>query len=156
MNALQKIGTVFIQTGKLFISLFMLGILVIFVYVIGGAFYEVTTTETKKLGQTLAEDTKSFATGIIRQYPEVRDTAIDQVENKISLVIVVNYGTSEMRARQLGDNFVRAIKNTIKAEPNPSREIGEGIYNYLVGIYTPNESQIAIGAKDRSARSITW
>ena len=34
--------------------------------------------------------------------------------------------------------------------------IGEGIYDYVVGVYYPNEKQLASGAKAKNARRITW
>ena len=103
----------------------------------------------------LTEDQKSLAINEIVGQSLVRDAAITQDGRDLSLVLVVNAAASEEYAKELGNNFVRLVK-TFGPEEVPGREIGEGIYDYLVGVYTPAEEQIALGAKVRSARSITW
>ncbi len=85
----------------------------------------------------------------------VRDAAITQEGHKFSLAIVVNYAVSEEYARELGDNFVRLTK-TLGPDDRPSKEIGQGKYDYLVGVYRSNEQEVVLGAKDRNARRITW
>ena len=54
MNTLQKIGTVFVHIGKIFIGLFILVILIIFVYVIVG---DIDTPDTPST--TVTPDTPS-------------------------------------------------------------------------------------------------
>ena len=74
---------------------------------------------------------------------------------KITLAIVVRAGTSERRAKELGDNFVRLFKALSDDDP-PRKEIGRGKYDYLVGIYDTKEKNIAMGAKLDIATSISW
>ncbi len=38
----------------------------------------------------------------------------------------------------------------------PSRSIGKGKYDYLVGLYYPNEKPLAMRAKVRFADRISW
>ena len=103
----------------------------------------------------LTASMKTTAVASIRSYPEVKDAAISQDGNAISLVIVVGSATNPQRAQELGDNFVRMVKSQSQDTP-PSKEIGTGIYDYLVGVYYPNEKQVAQGAKSRGAKRISW
>ena len=73
----------------------------------------------------------------------------------MNLVLVVGAATSEARAKQLGDNFVRMYKSLSDDDP-PGPTIGAGKYDYLIGVYTPSEKQIALGAKVSFADRITW
>ena len=103
----------------------------------------------------LTEEQKSLAINAMMGQSLVSDAAITQDGRNLSLVLVVNAAASEEYAKELGSNFVRLVK-TFGPEEAPGREIGEGIYDYLVGVYTPAEEQIALGAKVSFARSITW
>lgn len=103
----------------------------------------------------LTEMQKSTAIDTIMGYDLVRDAAISQNGRDLSLAIIVNDAASEEYAKQLGDNFVRLVK-TFGPEESPDKEIGAGIYNYLIGIYTPTEKTIAQGAKARFATRISW
>ena len=103
----------------------------------------------------LTTSMKTSAVASIQAYPEVRDAAISQDGNALSLVVVVASETSPQRARELGDNFVRIIKSQSPDTP-PGKEIGTGIYDYLIGAYYPNEKRVAQGAKSRGAKRISW
>ncbi len=92
----------------------------------------------------------------IEQYAEVRDAAISQTGYDLSLALIVGPETSEERARQLGDNFVRLVKSLAPAETPPAKEIGPGKYHYLVTVAKPGQQIIAVGAKDAAARRISW
>ena len=85
----------------------------------------------------------------------VMDAAISQDGRNLSLVLVVNAAASEEYAKEVGDNFVRLVK-TFGPEEAPSGEVGAGIYDYLIGVYTPSEKRIALGAKVSFATRITW
>ena len=103
----------------------------------------------------ISDDAKNMAISVIKDYPLVRDAAIIQDGRKLSLVIIVSYATSEEHAKELGDNFVRLVKTFSEDEP-PKKEIGEGIYDYLIGVYYPNEEEVALGAKVSFSPHITW
>jgi len=104
----------------------------------------------------LTEQEKKIAIGGITEYPEVLEAAITQRGRRLSLVLIVAYGTNKSRARNLGDNFVRMVKTFAKAELSPSKQIGKGVYDYLVGVYYPNKVQVVMGAKVSIAVRITW
>ncbi len=91
----------------------------------------------------------------IEVLPRVVDAAMFQDGDQISLVVVVDYATNESYAKQLGDNFVRLAKTHLK-DVAPGKNIGKGEYDYLVGVYYPNEKQLALGAKSRSSQDIRW
>ena len=87
--------------------------------------------------------------------PEVMDAAVAQDGDDISLVLIVGFATNESRAKEIGENFVRMTKSLMK-DGAPGREIGKGKYNYLIGVYYPNEKAVALGAKARTADRLTW
>ena len=103
----------------------------------------------------ITEEQINLAVQGIKEYPDVQDAAVYQEGKKLSLVVIVDYGTSEERAKELGDNFVRMVK-TFGPEPAPSKEIGEGMFDYKIGVAYPNEEIVAIGAKVSFADHITW
>ena len=120
--------------------------------VILGTFSLIACTEP---APQLTESQTSQAIRSIKGYPEVLDAAIKQRGRYLSLVLVVPHRTKESRAKQLGDNFVRLVK-TFGPEERPGREIGRGQYDYLVGVYTPGEKKIVLGAKVGPSPVITW
>ncbi len=105
----------------------------------------------------IPEEIKEIVIGIgdISGYQSVQDAAITQDGSTLSLVLVVGAATSEEHAKELGENFVRMLKSLSQDEP-PSIVIGTGIYDYLIGVYRPNQEQIASGAKARTADRISW
>ena len=78
-----------------------------------------------------------------------------QAGNQVSLVIIVDYATTPHYAFELGDNFIRMAKSFLKDE-QPGKLIGMGRYDYLIGVYYPDERKVAQGAKSRSAYGISW
>ena len=107
------------------------------------------------VSQTISADTKTLILAAIQESPEVLDAAIGQDGSDVNLVLVVSSFTSEARAKELGDNFVRMTKAMSQDDP-PTRNIGFGIYSYLVGVYYPDETLVAMGAKVQSSDRITW
>lgn len=103
----------------------------------------------------LTNEMKNLAVQSIMEYPQVRDAAISQDGDSLSLAIVVDYSVSEEYAHKLGNNFVRMAKS-FGPGPNPGREVGEGVYDYLVTVVYPNQDRIALGAKVKSSPRITW
>ena len=110
---------------------------------------------TESSAPTLAPNAKSMAIDGIKGYSGVRDAAINQDGKKLSLVIIVGYATSEDYSKEMGDNFVRMVKS-FSQEPSPGKEIGKGDYDYLVGVYYPDETLVVMGAKASSSDHITW
>ena len=104
---------------------------------------------------------KTTAINEIKAYPEVVDAAIAQDGYDLSLAIIVPKGTSEVRAKELGDAFVRLVKtfgllDSGKSEPAPGKEIGKGIFNYLITVAHLDQTIIVQGAKVSFATHITW
>ena len=102
-----------------------------------------------------ASSVNAMVVSSIEANREVVEAAISQKGDQVSLVLIVRSATNEQRAHELGDNFVRMFKSLSPDTP-PGRVIGEGIYDYLVGVYYPNEKKVASGAKAKNARRITW
>ena len=96
-----------------------------------------------------------LATTSIKGYSMVRDAAVTQKGRQVSLTVVVGAATSEQHAREIGDNFVRMVKS-FSDDTRPSKEIGPGLYDYLIGVYYPGQQQVVMGAKARNARNIRW
>ncbi len=100
-------------------------------------------------------DIRDMVISSIEGYPRVREAAISQDGNQLSLVIIVDYATDPNYAQELGDNFVRLAKSFLK-DGVPGKQIGRGRYDYLIGVYHPNEQEVALGAKASSADRISW
>ena len=101
------------------------------------------------------EQVQQLALSVIKGYSEVVDAAISQDGRKLSLAIVVRSATSKARAKELGDNFVRSVKSFSPDAP-PSKDIGTGMYDYLVTVVYPDEAIVAQGAKASNSARITW
>ena len=91
----------------------------------------------------------------IASYPRVRDAAIKQDGRQLSLVLIVDPATSEEYAKELGENFVRITK-TLIGDGTVGQSIGKGEMDYIIGVYYPNESKVAIGAKAGNSDRIRW
>ena len=103
----------------------------------------------------ITDDVISTAISQITQYEGVVDTTIEQEGRDVSLVIVVDYETSEEYAKQLGNTLIRLIKKSSE-DKIPLTQIGPGIYNYYVSVIDPNKERIIFGAKVTTAWHITW
>ena len=91
----------------------------------------------------------------MKQNPGVLDAAVSKRGNQISLVVIVGPLTSKSRAKQLGDSFVRLYKSLSDDDP-PGSSIGRGKYSYSIGVYTPDEKPLVVGAKASVANRISW
>ena len=117
---------------------------------------EMEKVENSGTCEIYSEDNKNIAV-----IPEiegrilVRDAAISQKGCYLNLAIIVDYSASEEYAKELGEDFIRLTK-TFGSGPSPGKEIGKGVYDYLVGIYYPNEKLLAMGAKVKFSSHITW
>ena len=113
-------------------------------------------TPTPKIDQPiLSTSYLSVAESSIKANPAVLDAAAKRQGNTINLVLIVHPLTSKARAQQLGENFVRMVKS-LSNDTKPGKDIGTGKYDYLVGVYYPNEKRVAQGAKSRVAKRISW
>jgi hypothetical protein len=96
-----------------------------------------------------------MAVNAIMDDPAVKDAAITQEGRTLSLALIVGEATSEPHAKEIGERFVRLVK-TFSKDTAPGKEIGDGVYDYLIGVYYPGRIELAMGAKVAPARSITW
>ena len=101
------------------------------------------------------KDIEEFLIPNIKSQPDVMDAAVAQDGDDISLVLIIGFATNESRAKELGENFVRITKSLMN-DGAPGREIGKGKYNYLIGVYYPNEKTVALGAKAKTAGQLKW
>jgi len=118
-------------------------------------FFSIIVTLRSKV-PLLNDTTKEIVINRIKQFPGVIEAIIPQKGDDLSLVLVVPENTSIKKAKDLGDNFVRMVKSSSKDAPDPGKNIGKGIYSYLVSVYTKQEKNIALGAKVQTAENITW
>ncbi len=100
-------------------------------------------------------DIRDIVIASIEDYPRVRDAAISQDGKQLSLVIIVDYATDPDYAQELGDNFVRVTKSLLR-DGGVGQRIGSGKYDYLIGVYYPDEREVALGAKVNSSDRISW
>ena len=99
------------------------------------------------------DDRKNLVYSIVNEQHLVRDSHIGQDGCGLYLAIIIGHAANEDYAREVGDNMVRLTKSL---GPGPARDIGKGIYDYTIGVYRPDKTRIAIGAKNRSAKRILW
>jgi len=114
-----------------------------------------TGEKSKVQIEELSSEAENMAIESIKEYSEVTDAAITQKNNTLSLAVIVRYGTDKEKAKEMGDNFVRMVKSFSK-DKEPTKEIGNGIYDYIIGVYYPNHQEIVTGAKSSIGRFITW
>ena len=103
----------------------------------------------------ISSEIKSIILTTIKDHPLVLDAALEQYDIDINLVLVVSPITNESGAKELGEDFVRLTK-TLSPDTPPSRSVGFGIYDYLIGVYYPDETLVVMGAKVRSSDRISW
>ena len=114
-----------------------------------------TTASVAQGCPVYSEQSKKMIYQVFKKDVLVKDAHIHQDGCKLSLALIVNSATNLRYARSLGDRFVRMTKS-FGSGPAPGREIGSGIYSFLVGIYTSGKRQIAMGAKVSFATRLTW
>ena len=103
----------------------------------------------------ITKEEKHKATQKIKHQNEIIDAVIMQNDAKVKLVLTVKEGTTKERAKELGESFVRLIK-TFCRDPNPNKEIGIGVYDYMIEVYYPDKNELAIGIKVCMNKSISW
>ena len=108
---------------------------------------------------TLSSEQQAAAVAEIKKQEGVVAAVINQSEGRrLNLVITVRDGTNETRARELGENFVRLVKDIgPDIDPLPD-EVGAGHpgYNYLVRVNLPDGKAAALGDKRWDLVSILW
>ena len=116
---------------------------------------EATRESRPTSNKPLPYQVDSMVTSSIEANREVADSAITRQGKQVKLVLVVRSATSKSRAQQLGENFVRMYKS-MSDDQGPGQSVGRGKYDYIIGVYYPNEKPVAIGAKASIADRISW
>ena len=94
---------------------------------------------------------------VIQQESEVLDAAVSRQGSQVSLVLIVRSSTNQARGKQLGEKFLRMYQSLSDSDDDsPMPSIGKGKYDYLVGVYYPNETTLVQGAKVSFADRISW
>lgn len=96
----------------------------------------------------------------------VKDSHIEvsEEDHEITLAIIVNNATNEEHAKELGDNFARALASgvSIYSEENiesPSKDfLGElyEVYDLDIGVGTSPDDFITRGYMTSGGSNITW
>lgn len=92
------------------------------------------------------EDMKQIVYLGLKKERLVCDVYIGQEGCDLKLALVVDTATNETYAKDLRDRFVRLTK-TFGPSAAPSKRIGKGIYNFMVGVFTLAEKRLVMGAK---------
>ena len=93
----------------------------------------------------------------IQLEPEVLDAAVSRQGSQVSLVLIVRSSTNQARGKQLGEKFLRMYQSLSDSDDDsPMPSIGKGKYDYLVGVYYPNDTTLVQGAKVSFADRISW
>jgi len=103
----------------------------------------------------ITKENKRKAIQKIKEQDGVIEAVILQNDAKVKLVLTVIEATTKEQGKELGERFVRLIK-TFCRDPNPNKEIGKGIYDYIVEVYYPEKKELVIGIKDRLNEFIAW
>ena len=115
----------------------------------------------------LTAEQESSAIAAISEFPEVVDGQISKrtitdpriragTTLKITLVLTVNADTTVDRAKELGLEFVRAVMTAGPEPAPPAGSLGEGFFEYVVDVITPDNSRITRGTKSSIALQIFW
>ena len=102
-----------------------------------------------------SESAKDLAVEEIMRFPEILGAAVGQEGIKLTLAVVVPFGSEESAAKAAGDNFVRMVKS-FGPEPATGEELGTGIFDYFVTVVYPDKTVIIKGAKVSSSAHIIW
>ena len=84
----------------------------------------------------------------------IYDTGIAQKDCTLTLAIV-GYTTNREIARKKGEYMLRLAK-TFGPGPDPLKQIGTGIYDYVIGVFRTDGLVIEVGIKAKDAERITW
>ena len=89
-------------------------------------------------------------------HPTVLAATIEQRGRTVALALVVPPSTPVETARELGDDFLRMVRTLVPATPVPGGDIRPGDYDYIIGVRTPTETELAVGGRPTTSPRITW
>lgn len=128
---------------------------------------EATEEQTEEKPEEALEETSEIsaesiemAVAIIEGYDLVKDAAISVTGEDIAFAIIVNAAVNKEKAKELGDNFVRALGSNASAQgEGPTKETYGGVYDYYsvqVKVADSSENTIAHGAMNAGTQRISW
>ena len=93
----------------------------------------------------------------ITGHPTVMDATFEQRGRTVALALVVPATTPVATARQVGDDFVHMVTTLASSAPAPGAgiKIKAADYDYIIGVRTPTNVKIAVGAKTTGSPHIT-
>ena len=106
---------------------------------------------------TLSPEQRAAPVAAIKQQPDVVDAVVDQGEGRrLNLTLTVTNGTTETRARELGESFVRLVKDIGPDDDPPPDGIGPGRHTYFVRVNLAGGETVALGDKRWDLPSMLW
>lgn len=106
---------------------------------------------------TLSPEQKAAPVAAIKNHPDVLEAVINQGEGRrLNLIITVRDGIDETRARELGEGFVRLVKDIGPDDDPPPDGIGPGRHTYFVRVNLPDGKTVALGDKRWDLTSMLW
>lgn len=123
------------------------------------------TTESSEITYPVTDAMIDTATNELKKNIDVSDASVIPQENTLGIAIIIKPGTSEERATELSEVYLKALSGAAAAAYSdlkaPSKDSLGELYDYYelvitVGTSTKPEDFIAKGTKVRGAASIYW
>ena len=92
----------------------------------------------------------------IQGHPAVLAATFEQRGRTVVLALVVPATMPVATAHQLGDDFVRMVTTLAPTTPVSGADISAGDYDYIIGVRTPTDTEIAVGGQPTGSPRITW
>jgi len=86
---------------------------------------------------------------------------MEQNGRTIALVLTINNEVDIVVGQLRASDFIRTVKRFAdREEPQPenlqAENVGRSVYDYIVLIIRPDQSEVGFGTKDRNAERIVW
>ncbi|MDP6581437.1 MAG: hypothetical protein QF681_12350 [Vicinamibacterales bacterium] len=104
----------------------------------------------------LSQVAREQAVAQIQGHANVLAADIEQRGRTVALALVVPATTPVATARQLGDDFVRMVTTLAPSALGPDADSRAADYDYLIGVRTSNEVEIAVGGRPAASSRIAW
>ncbi len=106
---------------------------------------------------TLSAEQKAAAVVEIKKQDGVENAVVNQsAERRLDLIVTINPGINEARARELGESFVRLVKDIGPDDDPPADKVGAGRHSYLVRVLFRDGGLAALGEKRWDQEHMLW
>lgn len=122
--------------------LVVMGIFILIGVIAGTAISMITNTESSP---DIPKDTIDWCIWAIEEENQVIDAAIVQGGGTVSMAIIVQYDTTQIHAKFLGQKFVNLLADRYTDD-----------YDYIIGIYFPDETLVVDGIRSSSSSTVRW